>query len=65
MLSVYKHNFLKSGKNVKTNKYTLGIELEVCYLIKKNFFESKKMITMKNIFKIYLSYRSLHRGSWL
>ena len=36
--SVYKHNFLKSGKKVKINNYTLGMELEVCYLIKKNSF---------------------------
>ena len=36
--SIYKRNFLKSGKKVKTNKSTLGIELEVCYLIKKSFF---------------------------
>ena len=36
--SVYKHNFLKNNKNVKINKYTMGIELEVCYLIKKKFF---------------------------
>ena len=47
--SVYKHNFLKNKKSVKINKYTLGIELEVCYLIKKNFFDFKKTITNKNI----------------
>ena len=47
--SVYKRNFLKSGKSVKINKYTLGIELEVCYLIKKNFFNFKGHVTMKNI----------------
>ena len=33
--SVYKKNFLKSGRRVKVNKFTLGIELEVCYKIKK------------------------------
>ena len=49
--SIYKRNFLKSGKKVKINKSTLGIELEVCYLIKKNFFISKGLITMKNISK--------------
>ena len=49
--SIYKRNFLKSGKKVKINKSTLGIELEVCYLIKKNFFLSKEIITMKNISK--------------
>ena len=47
--SIYKRNFLKSGKRVKINKSTLGIELEVCYLIKKSFFQSKKIITIKNI----------------
>ena len=36
--SIYKRNFLKSGKSVKINKATLGIELEVCYKIKKSFF---------------------------
>ena len=47
--SIYKRNFLKNGKRVKINKFTLGIELEVCYLIKKSFFSSKKLITIKNI----------------
>ena len=47
--SVYKQNFLKSGKSVKINKYTLGVELEVCYLIKKKFFSSKGLIKMKNV----------------
>ena len=50
--SVYKRNFLKSGKKVKINKSTLGIELEVCYLIKKNFFLFKGLISMKNVFLI-------------
>jgi 2-keto-4-pentenoate hydratase len=49
--SVYKRNFLKSGKKVKINKSTLGIELEVCYLIKKSFFSSKGLITSKNVTK--------------
>ena len=53
--SVYKRNFLKSGKKVKINKSTLGIELEVCYKIKKSFFSSKGLITRKNISK-YISY---------
>ena len=52
--SVYKKNFLKSGKSVKINKSTLGIELEVCYKIKRSFFSSKRIITMKNISK-YIS----------
>ena len=49
--SVYKRNFLKSGKNVKINKSNLGIELEVCYKIKKNYFDSKSLVTKKNITK--------------
>ena len=53
--SIYKMNFLKSGKKVKINKSTLGIELEVCYLIKKSFFSSKRTITMKNVSK-YISH---------
>tara|TARA_B100000902_G_C27271511_1_gene896512 strand:+ start:1494 stop:1832 length:339 start_codon:yes stop_codon:yes gene_type:complete len=36
--SVFKRNFIKSGKKVKINKATLGIELEVCYLVKKKIF---------------------------
>ena len=48
-VSVYKKNFLKSGKSVKMNKATLGIELEVCYKIKKSFFSYKGVITMKNV----------------
>ena len=53
--SVYKKNFLKSGKKVKINKSTLGIELEVCYKVKKKFFNDKKLITMRNISK-YISH---------
>ena len=53
--SVYKKNFLSNGKAVKINKSTLGIELEVCYLIKKKFFDYKKTITKKNITK-FISY---------
>jgi 2-keto-4-pentenoate hydratase len=52
--SVYKRNFSKSGKKVKINKSTLGIELEVCYKIKKSFFSSNKSITTKNISKFIL-----------
>ena len=48
---VYNKNVLKSGKSVKINKSTLGIELEVCYKIKKTFFSSKGIITLKNISK--------------
>tara|TARA_X000001036_G_scaffold143558_1_gene136374 strand:+ start:34 stop:810 length:777 start_codon:yes stop_codon:yes gene_type:complete len=53
--SVYKQNFLKNNKTVKVNKYTLGVELEVCYLIKKNFFNLKKTVTKNNIRK-YISH---------
>jgi len=53
--SIYKRNFLKSGKKVKINKSILGIELEVCYLVKKSFFSSKGSITMKNVSK-YISH---------
>ena len=53
--SIFKMNFLKSGQKIKINKSTLGIELEVCYKIKKSFFENKKIITFKNIAK-YISH---------
>ncbi len=53
--SVYKRNFLMSGKKVKINKFTLGIELEVCYKVKKSFFSSKGATTIKNITK-YISH---------
>ena len=53
--SVYKRNFLKSGKSVKINKSTLGIELEVCYKVKQSFFSSRGLITMKNISR-YISH---------
>ena len=53
--SVYKKNVLKNGKSVKINKATLGIELEVCYKVKKSFFSSKGSINLKNISK-YISH---------
>jgi 2-keto-4-pentenoate hydratase len=49
--AIFKKNFIKSGNKVKTNKSTLGIELEVCYMIKKKFFLSKGPITTKNVIK--------------
>ena len=49
--TVYKHNVFKNKKTVKINKFTMGIELEVCYLMKKNFFDLKKKVTKKNIKK--------------
>jgi len=58
--SVYKHNVIKNNKTVKTNKYTMGIELEVCYLIKKNFFEFKKKISKKKYERIYYPYWTLY-----
>ena len=47
--SVYKHNVLKNYKSVKINKYTLGIELEVCYYLKKSFFDFKRKISKNNM----------------
>ena len=49
--SVYKHNVLKNNKNVKINKFTMGIELEVCYVIKKTFFSFNKKINKNNLKK--------------
>ena len=49
--SVYKRNFLKSGKKVKINKYSVGIEVEVCFLLRKAFFLSKGQITKNNVTK--------------
>ena len=53
--SVFKKNLIRSGKRVKINKSTLGIELEVCYLIKKSFFFSKSKLTNKNVVR-YISH---------
>jgi len=53
--SVYKHNVLKNNKSVKINKYTLGIELEVCYLLRKNFFDLKQKVSKNNI-KKFINY---------
>ena len=49
--AIFKNNVLKSGMGVKINKATLGIEVEVGYLVKKNFFNNRKVITIKNISK--------------
>ena len=49
--AIFKNNVLKSGKGVKINSSTLGIEVEVGYLINKNFFDNKSLITMKNVSK--------------
>ena len=47
--SVYKHNLISNNGKVKINKNVLGIELEVCYLISKKFFDLKSNISKKNI----------------
>ena len=49
--SIFQKNFLKSGQKVRINKSILGIELEVCYLIKKSFFSTNGRITIKNVTK--------------
>tara|TARA_A100000164_G_scaffold355265_1_gene363729 strand:- start:1808 stop:2584 length:777 start_codon:yes stop_codon:yes gene_type:complete len=49
--TVYKHNVLKNKRGVKINKFTMGIELEVCYKIKKDFFNFRSMATKKKIKK--------------
>ena len=49
--TVYKHNVLNNKKSVRINKFTMGIELEVCYLIKKNFFNLNQKVTKNNIRK--------------
>ena len=49
--AIFKNNVLKSGMGVKINKSTLGIEVEVGYLIDKRFFNNKGVITMKNVSK--------------
>ena len=49
--SVYKHNVLKNNKSVKINTYTLGIELEVCFYLKKSFFDFKQKISKNNVKK--------------
>ena len=53
--SIYKKNVIKSGKRVKINKSTLGIELEVCYQVKKSFFTLKGSVTKINISR-YISH---------
>ena len=49
--TVYSHNVLKNKKSVKINKFTLGIELEVGFLIKKNFFNFNRKASKQNIIK--------------
>ena len=59
--SVYKHNILENKKSIKINKYTMGIELEVCYLIKKKFFDLKKNVNKSNIKKFISHINRPHR----
>ena len=49
--SVYKHNFKSNNSSIKINKNVLGIELEVCYLVNKSFFNLDKKISKKNVSK--------------
>ena len=53
--AIFKNNVLKSGKSVKINSSTLGIEVEVGYLIDKKFLDNKGLITIKNVSK-YISH---------
>ena len=53
--TVYKHNVLNNKKNVKINKFTMGIELEVCYIIDKKFYKFKKKVSKNNI-KRFINY---------
>tara|TARA_X000000950_G_scaffold278597_1_gene369836 strand:+ start:44 stop:817 length:774 start_codon:yes stop_codon:yes gene_type:complete len=53
--AIFKNNVLKSGKSVKINSSTLGIEVEVGYLIDKKFFDNKGLVTIKNVSK-YISH---------
>tara|TARA_Y100001958_G_C21145731_1_gene483175 strand:+ start:194 stop:961 length:768 start_codon:yes stop_codon:yes gene_type:complete len=50
--SVFKHNVLKNNSSVKKNNFTLGIELEVCYIINKNFFKINRKISKKDLYKL-------------
>ena len=49
--AIYDHNVLKNNKTIKINKFTMGIELEICYLIKSNFFDFNNKLSKKNIKK--------------
>jgi 2-keto-4-pentenoate hydratase len=53
--AIFKKNLLKSGATIKLPKYTMGIELEVFYLIKNSFFNFRKKITEKNVSKFIKS----------
>jgi len=49
--TVFQKNLIKSGGKVKVNKYALGIEVEVYYIIKKSFFGFKGRLNPKNVTK--------------
>ena len=49
--TVFGKNLIKSGGRVKINKYALGTEVEVYYIIKKKFFDFKDRLNSKNITK--------------
>ena len=48
--TVYKHNVLKNKKSVKINKFTMGIELEVCYLKHYVYIQLHKKVLFLLIF---------------
>ena len=49
--TVYKHNVIKNNKSVKINKFTMGIELEVAYVISSKFFNFNSKVTKNNLNK--------------
>ena len=53
--AVFKQNLLKNKKKVKVNKFTLGIELEVCYILKKDILDLKRLVSKKKVQK-YIAY---------
>jgi 2-keto-4-pentenoate hydratase len=53
--SIFQSNVIKNGKSIRVNPYTLGIELEVGYKVKKSFFQTKSSMNFKNIHK-YISH---------
>ena len=50
--TVFGKNLIKSGGKVKINKYALGMEVEVYFIIKKAFFSHKAKINSKNLTKL-------------
>ena len=62
--SVYKHNVLTNNKTIKINKYVLGIELEVCYYLKKSFFDFNQKISKNNVKKFITHIAPCIISSW-